>query len=298
MSQRHRDILVWMDGSEASGYALSESIRLAMWTRGRVTAAAAIPPFEGDLDLMGVKHPQEVVEGSGYACLEMALDIADAMNFHLETARLFAYPEKTLPLLAESLGTDLLVLGVGGPFSILELMAGGLETALLKRCPLDMLFIPYGIPCGWEEIRFAVMGPKAENSEGMRVIDLAASYGGKLRTCAVACRGVPGFRTACRNENGSRERWREFLDEMEAGATARGVPHSTLELGEDSLAGLSLPSAEAGGRVIVTGREGKVGLRGLLSGFSLDRLVHRARCPVLVLGNPRAGMLGAGRKTA
>ena len=62
---RYNKLLVAMDGSEASKNALHQAFKLAFDEKKWITVAAVNPPYQGDLELIGVSNIEELLKGKG-----------------------------------------------------------------------------------------------------------------------------------------------------------------------------------------------------------------------------------------
>jgi nucleotide-binding universal stress UspA family protein len=150
----HKNILAALDGSESSFHALAEAIRLARWNKGRVSAMAVTPTYEGDLSLVGVGvgDIEELVRGSGGEILAIALEMAEASDARLATLQREGELHEKILEHAEAEGADLIVLGAGREYSLARAFLGASEADTVRFSRKDVLIIPYGATVGWERI--------------------------------------------------------------------------------------------------------------------------------------------------
>src|SRR4030067_3817651 len=59
---KYRKILVAIDGSEASKNALKQAVKLANDEKCWITVVSVMPPYEGELELVGVKNIRAAIK--------------------------------------------------------------------------------------------------------------------------------------------------------------------------------------------------------------------------------------------
>ena len=74
---RYKKILVAVDGSESSLHALRGVCRLADFEECHITVVGVVPPYEGDLSLVGVKNVLAAVRQPFELGLSAAKEIAE-----------------------------------------------------------------------------------------------------------------------------------------------------------------------------------------------------------------------------
>jgi nucleotide-binding universal stress UspA family protein len=284
--QRHKSILVAVDGSEAGFNALSESIRLARWSRGTVTALMVAPPYDGDLSLVGVGDIKGAILGPLGETMKHALDVAEFQGFPIFTVCEQGEMHQKLADTAASRGSDLIVLGVSGKASLFRILAGDTTVTKLFTCTRkDVLLLPDRTAIGWERILFLTTEEDIGCTVSDRAIALAAAYGGSMRTLVLrrGCLWSRG-KSCCPDGNGLSPTLRNYLDEIQAKAHRAGVESETLPRPGATLAAIGSVLNESDADLMVMASQGKTGLRGLLTGQSLERIVHHFARPVLVPG--------------
>ena len=108
---KYLKILVAVDGSEASLHALRETFGL---TRTWITVVSVIPPYEGDLRLVGVRNIQALMREPCEIALAKAKNMAEAEGAFIKTVCEVGEPHKSIADLAEGENCDLIVMGVRG----------------------------------------------------------------------------------------------------------------------------------------------------------------------------------------
>ncbi len=188
--RRPSSILVALDGSKASRQALEESIRLAQWTKGRVTAITVAPAYEGDLSLVGVKSVKDLVEGPGRKILSEAIDLAKPRAMSLRIAYESGDPGPKILERAKTENCDLILLGKSGDIHpLLAALTGSVMTDAVEPSTIDVLIIPEGKSIGWERILHVADGSDTGRNAALRAFELIATFDGSILDSAPTAGG-------------------------------------------------------------------------------------------------------------
>ena len=179
--RRLKDILVALDGSSSSFHALEESIRLAQWGKGRVTAITVAPAYEGDLSLVGVRNIKAAMEGPSEEILGRAVEIAETLSAPIDVICEEGEAHRKIVERAEVRGSDLIVLGASGRKSLIRSFFGSIGSRVTEQSTRDVLVIPEDVPLGWEKILLVADGSELGKSSRELALELAVSYGGELK---------------------------------------------------------------------------------------------------------------------
>lgn len=287
--RRHKRILVAVDGSETGFNALSESIQLARWNRGAVTALITSAPYEGDLNLLGVGRIRETVFGGLEQTLNQVLDFAESNGVRIETVCRQGEMCEELAAMARSLDSDLVVLGVNDKASFLRLLVGDTVFRLLRLLAgssSDVLVIPEGTALAWERILFITTEADIGSTVSDRVIETAASCGGSMIIMGISCGCLCSYGESLHaEEKSSTSAVRDYLEEICAKAHEAGVVSETIlrRGGVPEVVGKAVK--EFGIDVIFSASRGRIGFKGLWTGESLERVIYNCSRPVLVLAD-------------
>jgi nucleotide-binding universal stress UspA family protein len=283
--RRHRSILVVLDGSEAGFGALSESIRLAQWSRGWATAMVVAPPYEGDLSLVGVQNVRAAILGSCEAILDRAVGMAESMGARIEVACEEGEPHSKVSGYADSRGLDLIVLGCSREYSFLKVFTGSAVSRLIETGRRDVLIIPEGASLGWEQALLAMDESDGGGSLMDRAVEVAASYGSGLTALFIENRW---WKASPRNISivapsgdvpGER-----ILRELKARALTASVSVDAIREGGPEFRVIRRVTRRLGIQVAMVGWRGRTGLKSLLRGRGIEAVLRGVSCPVLVLG--------------
>jgi nucleotide-binding universal stress UspA family protein len=277
---------VAVDGSEASFNALSESIQLARWSKGRVTAIVVVPSYEGDLSLVGVKSIKSAILGPCEKILNRTMDVAESWGVQIRAVCEQGELHEELSKKANSDGSDLIVLGVRGKSSFLRGFFRDTIAILPEISPKDVLIIPDQAVIGWKRVLFVTTQSDCGSSVSERAIELTASYGGSMKILGISnscpCSYWPTSRHA--KEKSSEQTISQYISGVETRARQAGVESESVLTRGRAIKTINRFVKEHSIDLIVTGSSGRTGLKGLWTGISLERIVYGSSCPVFVLG--------------
>jgi nucleotide-binding universal stress UspA family protein len=281
---RHKNILVAVDGSEASFKALSESIQLARWSKGRVTAIVIVPSYEGDLSLVGVKSIKSAIHGPCEKILNRTMDIAETWDVQIHAVCEQGKMHEELSKRAESEGIDLIILGVSGKSSLLRIFFRDTVSILPEISRKDLLVIPDQAVIGWSKTLFVTTEEDCGSKVSDRAIELAASYGSSMIILGIA-QGRPFARMSTSlpvKEKPLELDIRQYMSRVQARAKQAGVECESVLRRGCALETINNIVKKESIDLIVTGANGRTGLKGLWAGLSLERLVYGSSCPVFI----------------
>lgn len=281
--RRHRNILAVLDGSEAGFLALSESIRLARWNRGRVAAMVVVPPYEGDLSLVGVKNIGGAILGSCEEILKRAVDLAESMDVRIGVACEEGEPPEEILKYAAAGSRDLIVFGAPLENSWLKLILGSTASRLVGSSPKDLLIVPEGAALCWESGLLVIDERGGAEAVIERGIELASSYGlaltalftGIHRWNEAAIASLPLSRAEGLHPGG-------LLEDFRSEALSRGLQTESLLVRDFTGRAVRRVMRQRKFGMIILGSRGCGGLGNLLTGRGLDAILRAAWCPVLV----------------
>ncbi|MHB8859553.1 MAG: universal stress protein [Thermoleophilia bacterium] len=141
----HRNLLVTVNGSAEAQHedsqALKEGLRLAADENCWVTVLEVVAPYEGDIDLTGIRNIRQVLtsDRSGEArAWNRALRREDAARVRVEQGEL---PE-TINRVAEEEGCDLIIMGVRKRGGLLRrFMEGNLVHRVTSGAPCSVMVV-------------------------------------------------------------------------------------------------------------------------------------------------------------
>ncbi|MBI5248333.1 MAG: universal stress protein, partial [Desulfomonile tiedjei] len=107
------NILVAIDGSESSNHALRQTFPLARAEQSLIRVISVVPPYQGELRLVGVKqHVSDMLIDPYRRALAKAEDAARETGTTIYTMLEEGEPHEKIVEAAEALDCDLIVVGV------------------------------------------------------------------------------------------------------------------------------------------------------------------------------------------
>ena len=275
-------LVVGVDGSEASLHALREAIHLSRSESVRIMALAVVPPYEGDLRLVGVKDVKAVLREPCEKALQAIVEVAEAEGLPIRSACVEGKPHEELVDFAAAQDFDLIVLGTRG-HSLEKVLLGSVTARVIGYSPVDVLVVPKGSKIGWQNILCATDGSEYGKLVAKRATVIAKKHGAKLSILSANdlpleyCVEAPEVAADLLNKaKGHVEKARAQIESegMDAECYVRE--------GEAYKAIIDL-ATEQQVQLIIVGSHGKGGLKRLLMGSVAERVLSHAPCPVLVV---------------
>jgi len=143
---RYKKILVAVDGSESSLHALKGACRLAIFEKCWITAVAVVPPYEGDLSLVGVKNVLAAMRQPFELGLSAAKEIAQQEGALVRPVLEEGEPDRTITDLADAEDFDLIVMGRKGKHGIEKALIGSVTARVIGHSQKDVLIVPVSLP--------------------------------------------------------------------------------------------------------------------------------------------------------
>lgn len=279
---RYRKILVAYDGSASARNALSLASQLAREDKSWIKVLAVMPPYEGELELVGISNIKETINGSGQKLLAEARVIADAEEVSILTDLEQGEPYERIVRVAEDENCDLITIGRRGRGGLKRQLMGSVTARVIGHTGKEVLVVPESAKLAWNRILLATDGSPYSRKALDKAIDLAREKGGRITAATVVfindefsilpLEAVDELMAAARG----------ILDEVrQRGAEAEIGIDTMVKEGEPHQAITDL-AAEMAADLIVMGSHGRKGLTRLLMGSVTERVIGFARCPVLV----------------
>ena len=279
---KYRKILVAYDDSPSAQNALSLASRLAREDKSWLKVLAVVPPYQGDLELVGISAIKETITGPGQYLLAEARQLADREGVHILTNLEQGEPYEQIVHVAEEENCDLIVMGRRGKSSMERELMGRVTARVIGHTGKDVLVVPENGTLSRKTILLATDGSPCCNNALARALETAQER--KTRLFAVsAVYGNDEFYPL--GPEAVKELHREaakVLDKVGKGAEDLGVRTELfVRDGEPHQAIIAL-AAEISATLIVMGSHGRKGLTRLLMGSVTERVIGYADCPVLV----------------
>ena len=284
---RYKKILVAYDGSEAARNALAVSAKLAKQDNSWIKVLAVVPPYDGDLDLIGISNIKETIEGPGEELLAEAREIADNEGVHVLTNLAQGEPYEHISSVADDENCDLIVMGRQGVDHFERELMGSVTARVIGYTDRNILVVPENFSWNgkWDSILIATDGSTNNEAAYEEALQIA-------QKCSARIAVITAVKTDVNNEavafaqaavmelemkaqnivNEFKERAAEMDIHVET-FVRQGEPHQVI----------TALAAQLGITAIVMSTHGKTGIKRLLMGSVTQRTIGYADCPVLVV---------------
>ena len=186
-----RKILVTVDGSEPSLNALREGCRLARSERARIVTMTVAPPYEGDLNLVGVRNLHGIINepcDKGFAASEKTAREEGVVAQHISTT---GEIQKRIVEVATEYRCDLIILGYDRRPAVWRVLTSSVVPNVIASSPIDVLVIPRDTRFDWQTFLVVLMEPKSAVRSAERALDFARAYGARLLVAVTAAKSSP-----------------------------------------------------------------------------------------------------------
>jgi nucleotide-binding universal stress UspA family protein len=134
----YRKILIAMNGSKD---VLVEGLRDIGQEKSLVTVLKVIPPYEGDLSLVGVRDVGQVLDGISARTVTEIKNIAEYAGIAVKVRIELGEIDKKIVEVAEEEKADLIIMGAGSQSSIKKIFLGNLVDDVTHQAPCPVLIV-------------------------------------------------------------------------------------------------------------------------------------------------------------
>lgn len=279
---RYRKILVAVDGSESSIHALRESFKLATNEKSWITVVSVVPPYEGELELVGVRDVKTALKQPCEKALSMANDIAKTERALIKTVCEEGEIYERIVDLADAENCDLIVMGRRGMSRLEKTLVGSVTARVIGHTQRDVLVVPHNSPIGWERILIASDGSRYSKAAVAKAIDFAKSYEGELRVVSVVDVPPEFYAEAPDVLDEMIAKAKGYTRDLKNQAESAGIRTETFVGEGEAYRFISDLAIKQKVNTIIMGSHGRTGLKRLLMGSVTEKVIGHAPCPVLV----------------
>jgi nucleotide-binding universal stress UspA family protein len=279
---KYRKILVAYDGSSSAKNALSLASQLAREDKSWIKVLAVVPPYQGDLELIGVSDIKEAITGPGQELLTEARQLADREGVHILTNLEQGEPYEQIVHVAEEENCDLIIMGRRGKGKMERALIGSVTARVIGHTNKDVLVIPETGKLSWENILLATDGSTCCDNALARALEIAQERKAKLSAVSVVYTNDEFYAVG---QEVMKELYQEadkVLDKVRKWAGDLGVQAELFVRDGEPHQAITDLAAEISASLIVMGSHGRKGLTRLLMGSVTERVIGYADCPVLV----------------
>jgi nucleotide-binding universal stress UspA family protein len=280
---RYRKILVAVDGSESSRNALRQAFRLAVDEKCWITVTSVVPPFEGDVDLTGVKDIRASLAKPCEEALREANRIAEEERALIKTVCEEGETYERIVDLADAENCGVIVMGRRGIGRFERALMGSVTARVIGHTQRDVLVVPGDARLGWRKILVGTDGSRFSKVATDKAIDFAQAYGGELKVVSIVDVPAELNAEAPAAVEDLIKKAREYTAAVKARAEVAGVPVESFIGEAETWEAIVKLAREQAVDLIVMGSHGRTGLRRLLMGSVTEKVIGNAPCPVLVV---------------
>ena len=284
---KYKKILVAYDGSEAAKNALVVSAKLAKQDNSWIKVLAVVPPYDGDLELIGISNIKETIEGPGEELLVEAREIADNEGVHVLTNLAQGEPFERISAIADDENCDLIVMGRQGIDHFERELMGSVTARVIGYTDRNILVVPENFKWNgkWDSILIATDGSPDNVATYEEALEIAKCNSARVAAVSAVKININNefvaFAQAAANELEMKAQY--IVNEFKERAAEKDIHVETfVKLGEPHQVITTL-AKELDVTAIVMSSHGKTGLKRLLMGSVTQRTIGYADSPVLVV---------------
>jgi len=280
---KYRKILVAVDSSESSKNALHQAFKLANEEKCWITVTSVVPPYEGEIEILGVKDIRASLRKPCDDALAEVEKIARTERMLVKTVCEEGEIHERIVDLADAENCDVIVMGRRGIRRIERALIGSVTARVIGHTQRDVLVVPNGTVVGWKKIVLATDGSKFSEVAAKKAISFAQSYGGELRVVSVADVPAEFYAEAPKAVEDLVRKAKGFVADVKKQAEAAGIRTETFVGEAEAFEAITNLAKEQKADMIIIGSHGRTGLRRLLMGSVAEKVIGYAPCPVLVV---------------
>jgi nucleotide-binding universal stress UspA family protein len=242
-----------------------------------------VPPYEGEIEILGVKDIRAALRKPCEDALAEVEKIAKTERMLVKTVCEEGEVYERIVDLADAENCDVIVMGRRGLRRIERTLVGSVTARVIGHTQRDVLVVPDGTTVGWKKIVLATDGSKYSAAATARAISFAQSYGGELKVVSVVDVPAEFYAEAPQAVEDLVRKAKGFVSDVKKQAEAAGVNAETFVGEAEASEAITNLAKEQGANMIIIGSHGRTGLRRLLMGSVAEMVIGHAPCPVLVV---------------
>ncbi|HLA49568.1 MAG TPA: universal stress protein [Thermodesulfovibrionia bacterium] len=280
---KYRKILVAIDGSESSKNALKQAIKLANDEKCWITVVSVVPPYEGELELVGVKNIRAAIRKPCEDALVEAEKISETEGRSIKTVCEEGEPHERIVDLADAENCDLIIMGRRGLRRLERVLVGSVTARVIGYTHKDVLVVPRDTTIDRQRILIATDGSKYSKTAIEKAIDFAKSYGGELKVISVVDVPPEFYAESPKTVDEMIKKAKGYVEDVKKQAEAEGVKAEQFIREGESYQVITNIAREQNVGTIVMGSHGRTGLKRLLMGSVTEKVIGHSPCPVLIV---------------
>ena len=280
---KYRKILVAIDGSESSKNALKQAIKLANDEKCWITVVSVMPPYEGELELVGVKNIRAAIKKPCEDALVEAEKISETEGRSIKTVCEEGEVYERIVGIAEAENCGIIVMGRRSKSRFERSLIGSVTARVIGHSQRDVLIVPEGTAIGWKNILLTTDGSRYSEAAAEKAIDFAKSYGGELKVISVIDVPPEYYAEAPKAVEDLIKKAKGFVGNLKEKAEASNISTETFVGEGDAYKVITDLAKKEKADVIFMGSHGRTGIKRLLMGSVTEGVLGHALSPVLII---------------
>jgi nucleotide-binding universal stress UspA family protein len=279
----YKKVLIAIDGSETSMYALREYIRFSKAENPSITVVSVIPPYEGDLAATWTNNIITSIKKQCDASLSEAIKIAREEGVTIQALCEEGTIHEKIVDLADMENYDLIVMGKKGLSLIERAFVGSVTERVIGYSRQDVLVIPNGAKIGSRSLLVATDGSAYSEAAARKAIEIAMQSHGEIKALSVVDVTVEFMLRANEIYDTLVAKAKVFTDVIKQKALAAGINAEALVRDGEVYQVIIDVAKEHQIDMIIMGSLGRTGIKRLLMGSTAERVLGHASFPVLIV---------------
>lgn len=134
----YRKILIAANGSVK---VLEKGLQLAQDEKCWVTVVKVIPPYEGDLNLIGIRNIDDVLKSNGQSAISTIKNIADSAGALIKTRVEEGPADRKIVEVAEEEECDLIIIGARKRHWLRKFVGDNVVENVINQSPCPVLVV-------------------------------------------------------------------------------------------------------------------------------------------------------------
>jgi nucleotide-binding universal stress UspA family protein len=280
---KYGNILVAVDGSESGKNALLQAFKLAGEEKCRITVTSVVPPYEGEIETLGIKNIKAALRKPCDDALAEAEQLSRTVRTHFKMVCVEGTVHERIVDLADAENSDVIVMGRRGLSRLERAFVGNVTARVIGHTLRDVLVVPRGATVGWKKIVVATDGSRFSAAAAERAIMLAKAYGGELKVISVVDVPAEFYAEAPQAVEKMGKQATEYVNDVKKQAEDAGVKTETFVAETEAYEAIINLAKDQDADMIAMGSHGRTGLRRLLMGSVTEKVISHAPYPILVV---------------
>jgi nucleotide-binding universal stress UspA family protein len=280
---KYRKILVAFDGSESSRNALKQAIKFQETEKAWIRVLVVLPPYEGDLEIIGVRDIKSVLDGSSAKLIAEAKEIADSERAAIITNVEQGHAYEKIVDVADAENCDIIVIGRHGVHQIERMLMGSVTSRVISYTHKDVLVIPKDATIRWDNILLAVDKSQSSEAAVNHAMDIASSYGTRVTAVSVVDVNDEFYAQVPHAVDQMVDKAKSLLEAVRKSAEPFGITIETIVREGEAYERIVETAEEKNADMIFMGSHNRTGLKKLVMGSVTEKVIGFSRCPVMVV---------------